>query len=380
MLDVGTGSGAVALAIADELPGCEVTATDTSPAALEVARANAERLGLADRVTLPRRHAAGGGGVRPDRRQPALRGRGEWASLEPEVTEWEPREALLAGPDGLDAIRALLAHVGDRERSSSRYAGATAFAACALEVGEGQADAVEVLLADAGFTGIERRRDLAGIERVVWGRDELRSSRSDRDGAPAVRSALERCLGEGGVAVFPADGLYGLAGDPLDPAPIDRIHRLKGRDDGKPSAVLYFSPLAMRELVGGLGPRARDAVGALLAGPGDPGPRQPRAPLPARLPRGPGPARRPPPRRPARRASCARSSRPRRTSAASRRRPGSRRCRRKIVAGADLAIDGGELTGLPSTVVDIASIDVDGTWSVLREGGLPTERVAEALG
>ena len=88
----------------------------------------------------------------------------------------------------------------------------------------------------------------------------------ERDGAPAVRSALERCLGEGGVAIYPADGLYGIAADPVDPAPIDRIHRLKGRDDGKPSAVLYFSPLAMRELVDDLGPRARDAVGALLPG------------------------------------------------------------------------------------------------------------------
>src|SRR5262249_60439747 len=58
-----------------------------------------------------------------------------------------------------------------------------------------------------------------------------------------------------------------LASDPLDPTGIGRIHRLKGRDDGKPSAVLYFSPLAMRELVAGLGPRAREAVGALLPGP-----------------------------------------------------------------------------------------------------------------
>ncbi len=171
VLDVGTGSGAVALAIADELPGCRVTATDTSPAALEVARANADALGLADRVTFL-------AGSLPEGEEFDLTvanlpyvALGEWASLEPEVTEWEPRGALLAGPEGLDAIRALLTHVGDRERSSSRYAGTTAFAACALEVGAGQADAVEVLLADAGFTGIERRRDLAGIERVVWGRD-----------------------------------------------------------------------------------------------------------------------------------------------------------------------------------------------------------------
>ena len=68
-------------------------------------------------------------------------------------------------------------------------------------------------------------------------------------GPPAARTALERCIAAGGVAVFPADGLYGLACDPLDAAAIERIHRLKGRDDGKPSAVLYFSPLAMRELV-----------------------------------------------------------------------------------------------------------------------------------
>ncbi len=76
VLDVGTGSGAIALAIADELPGCEVTATDTSARALEVARANAERLGLAERVALPRGHDPGGRELRPDRRQPALRGRG----------------------------------------------------------------------------------------------------------------------------------------------------------------------------------------------------------------------------------------------------------------------------------------------------------------
>ena len=92
---------------------------------------------------------------------------GEWASLQPEVTEWEPREALLAGPDGLDAIRAVVSQIADAnavcpacpDKLRSRS-----------EVGAGQADAVEALLAAAGFTGIERRRDLAGIDRVVWGR------------------------------------------------------------------------------------------------------------------------------------------------------------------------------------------------------------------
>ena len=199
------------------------------------------------------------------------------------------------------------------------------------------------------------------------------------DGAPAVRSALERCLGEGGVAIYPADGLYGLAADPLDPAPIDRIHRLKGRDDGRPSAVLYFSPLAMRELVGGLGPRARDAVGALLPGSvtlvlDNPHHRYPLAcredpaRLGVRLLEGPlGGVMHP----------------MFQTSANLSGEPAPSRFEEvpeEVVAGVDLAIDGGALTGLPSTVVDIASIDVDGTWSILRVGALPTERVAEVLG
>ena len=88
----------------------------------------------------------------------------------------------------------------------------------------------------------------------------------DRDGADAARPALERCVGKGGVAIFPADTLYGLACDPLNAAAVKRIDEIKGRDEGKSSAVMYFSPLAMRELVSGLGSRTRDAIGALLPG------------------------------------------------------------------------------------------------------------------
>ncbi len=85
--------------------------------------------------------------------------------------------------------------------------------------------------------------------------------------AQVARKALQRCVANGGVAVFPSDGLYGLACDPLDAGAIAKIHRLKGRDDGKPSAVMYFSPLALRELVSGMGPRTKAAVSALLPGP-----------------------------------------------------------------------------------------------------------------
>jgi release factor glutamine methyltransferase len=155
VLDVGTGSGAIALAIAVEIPGCRVTATDTSPAALEVARANARRLGLADRVRFLE-------GTVPEGEEFDLTvanlpyvAEGDWAYLQPEVTEWEPRAALLAGADGLDAIRELTPMVRG--------------GVLGLEVGEGQAGAVRELLVEAGFAAIETRRDLSGIERVVRG-------------------------------------------------------------------------------------------------------------------------------------------------------------------------------------------------------------------
>ena len=107
-----------------------------------------------------------------------------------------------------------------------------------------------------------------------------------RDGGGEARAALERCVASGGVAVFPADGLYGLACDPLDATAIERIHRIKGRDDGKPSAVLYFSPLAMRELLESLGERTREAVAALMPGPVTLVVANPGASLSARLSRG----------------------------------------------------------------------------------------------
>ncbi len=159
VLDIGTGSGAVALAIATELSACEVTATDTSPAALEVARANAQRLGLTARVEL----VEGTLPSEPDEFDLVVANlpyvsEAEWGNLEPEVTKWEPREALLAGADGLDVLRATIPAAADLAP------------VLALEVGAGQAPAVGDLLAATGFDKVETRLDLVGIERVVWGR------------------------------------------------------------------------------------------------------------------------------------------------------------------------------------------------------------------
>lgn len=159
VLDMGTGSGAIALAIADELPGCEVIATDTSASALQVARANAERLHLADRVELVEAMLPPDAGALDliVANLPYV-AESEWGGLEPEVTEWEPREALLAGPDGLDVVRAAIP------------AAAAVAPSLALEVGADQAPAVGELLFEAGFAKVETRPDLAGIPRVVWGR------------------------------------------------------------------------------------------------------------------------------------------------------------------------------------------------------------------
>jgi L-threonylcarbamoyladenylate synthase len=198
------------------------------------------------------------------------------------------------------------------------------------------------------------------------------------DGAERARSGLERCIRAGGVAVFPADTLYGLACDPLDGAAIDRIHALKGRDEGKPSAVMFFSPLAMRELLATLGPRTRDALGALLPGPvtavvHNPGRRYPLAcrddpeRLGIRLIDGPLAG-----------AACAVFQ----TSANPSGEPAPHRFEDiapPILAGADVAIDGGELGGKPSTVVDLTGIESGERSRVLREGAVSTHEVERRL-
>jgi L-threonylcarbamoyladenylate synthase len=200
----------------------------------------------------------------------------------------------------------------------------------------------------------------------------------ESDGGEAARAALERTIAAGGVAVFPADGLYGLACDPLDAGAVERIHALKGRDDGKPSAVMYLAPLAMRELLAGLGQRTRDVVGALLPGPvtlvvANPERRYPLAcredpeRLGVRLIEGPLAGA----MCPLFQTSANRSGEPAPAAFAD--------VPPEIVASADLAIDGGELTGLPSTVVDVTALDVEGRWKILREGSLPAEEVAQAL-
>ena len=159
VVDVGTGSGAVALALKDERPDLAVTGTDRSEAALAVARANAARLGLD--VAFVIADLLDGDGVPEDpdavvSNPPYVE---DGAPLQPEIARHEPAEALYAGPDGLAVVRRLVAQAA---ASPARF--------LAVEVGAGQAPAVADLAAAAGFADVQPRADLAGIDRIVVAR------------------------------------------------------------------------------------------------------------------------------------------------------------------------------------------------------------------
>lgn len=161
--DIGAGSGAIGVSLAGSLPCARVYTTEISPTAVEVARANIEKHSLSDRVIL----------LEGDMLQPLFGlslefdavvsnppyiSSGEFDSLQPEVSLYEPREALDGGPDGLDAYRRILP-------DSLRLLADDGFTA--VEVGAGQSDAVREMAGSAGYRDTEVALDLAGIERVV---------------------------------------------------------------------------------------------------------------------------------------------------------------------------------------------------------------------
>jgi release factor glutamine methyltransferase len=155
--DVGTGSGAIALALKAERPDLEVVATDASADALAVARANAERLGLDVELFEGDLLAGVRGPLDAVVSNPPYVEDG--AELAPEIVGYEPALALRAGPDGLDVVRRLLP-----------AAGATTAHTVALEIGAGQAEAVGELMGESGFADVAVVADLAGHERVLVGR------------------------------------------------------------------------------------------------------------------------------------------------------------------------------------------------------------------
>jgi release factor glutamine methyltransferase len=158
VVDLGTGSGAIALAIKKHAPGANVMAVDASEAALAVARANAAALGL-DVVF---RHGSWLEGL-PDRFDLIVSNPPYVAAGDPHLAHLahEPLQALASGPQGLDDIRRIVAQAPMCLRPGGWLL---------LEHGWHQAETVRALLAAAGFAAVQSRRDLAGIERCSGGR------------------------------------------------------------------------------------------------------------------------------------------------------------------------------------------------------------------
>ncbi|MDQ6730878.1 MAG: peptide chain release factor N(5)-glutamine methyltransferase [Actinomycetota bacterium] len=154
--DVGTGSGAIALALADERPDLAVIGLDISEHALQVARANAARLGL--EVSFRCADLLDEGSY--DAVLANLPYVPEETELAPEIADYEPAEALCAGPDGLDVVRRLVTRIAGR---------AVRPAMLGLEISPEQAPATEALIRGAGYATVQTHADLAGHARVVVG-------------------------------------------------------------------------------------------------------------------------------------------------------------------------------------------------------------------
>lgn len=164
ILDVGTGSGAVAIALAKELPAARIVASDRSEAALEVAPANASRHGVSDRVEFVCAETLDGMAERGPFdlivSNPPYITAAEYKELGAGVREFEPRPALEAGEEGLDVIAPLVAGARALLPSSGFLL---------VEIGT-QAEAVKALFSEAGYHDVSVRRDLAGQDRIVGGR------------------------------------------------------------------------------------------------------------------------------------------------------------------------------------------------------------------
>jgi L-threonylcarbamoyladenylate synthase len=200
---------------------------------------------------------------------------------------------------------------------------------------------------------------------------------------PEDVATFERCIAVGGVALFPADTVYGLAADPSSREAVERLYRIKGRRPDRPAAVMFFDLALALDALPDLRDRTRTAVERLLPGGvtlvlPNPRHRYPLAcgPTPDRLglrvPALNGPLE---PLRAARWPVLQSSANP--SGGADARRLGEvdGGIRRRV----DMQLDGGELPGTPSTVVDLSAYEEGGEYRVLREGAVPAVEVAARL-
>jgi L-threonylcarbamoyladenylate synthase len=192
-------------------------------------------------------------------------------------------------------------------------------------------------------------------------------------------AAFEACIARGGLAVFPADTVYGLACAPDSPEAVERLYALKGRAPDKPAAVMFFDRGRALAALPELGARTRAALAGLL-----PGGVTLLLPNPARrfpLACGPDPdtlGLRVPDL-----PALASVTVPVLQSSANPAGGADARRLADVAAavrdGADLVLDGGELPGTPSTVVDLRRYETGGTWAIVREGAVPPAAVGTVL-
>jgi release factor glutamine methyltransferase len=161
-IDIGTGSGAIALSLAVEGEFGRIVATDVSADAIELARHNAQRCGVAGRIEF--RHgelwADNGDGARFDVvvSNPPYIAESERSSLQPEVRDWEPAGALFAGADGLSVVNAIVDGAWDQLNEGGLLA---------VEIGAGQGDAVRERACERGYAAVRVITDLAGRQRIA---------------------------------------------------------------------------------------------------------------------------------------------------------------------------------------------------------------------
>jgi L-threonylcarbamoyladenylate synthase len=200
---------------------------------------------------------------------------------------------------------------------------------------------------------------------------------------PADARALAECMATAGVAVFPADTVYGLACSPTDPGAVARLYALKGRRADKPSAVMFFKVAAALAALPELGPRTRKVLERLLPGPVTVLVENPRRRFAAAC----GPDRntfgiRVPALDPSLAALAGVGVPVMQSSANASGGPDARRLEEvpaAIRAGADLVLDAGPRPGIPSTVVDLRAYERDGAWRVVRHGAMPAEALTRAI-
>lgn len=260
VVDLGTGSGAVAVSIAVNSPGCRVIATDLSPRALGVAQENAVRHGVSDRVEFrqgdlwaalaspdPGPMAGILGRIKLVVANPPYVTGEELARLQPEL-KYEPREALVP-PEGVPAF------YGRLVAGASRYIRPGGY--LALEIGAGQKETIEgIVAAGDWFTPVGYRLDYGGRPRVLVAQRTGKQTRvfplvGRQVSDPEFHSGIEaaaRVIGDGGLVAFPTETVYGLGADGTNPDAVERIFAAKGRPSDNPLILHIATVRALEHL------------------------------------------------------------------------------------------------------------------------------------